>query len=184
MALFKTSSSLATTSTSPVARLGLMVFFAAQAYNAVHFNNVFAADSFCLGKIFTGVVGVNHYLHNAAAVAQVNKNQSAVVASFGNPAAKHNFFFVVGFGQACRNNDCVSNYSYFCTSVCKIVTISSTGISVCVLFVISFKVTAPRSSSPSPKITANLAFRAPGLLHLRFHTARHKVKLGFKPRLP
>ena len=65
----------------------------------MYFNNVFAADSFCLGKIFTGVVGVNHYLHNAAAVAQVNKNQSAVVASFGNPAAKHNFFFVVGFGK-------------------------------------------------------------------------------------
>ena len=58
-----------------------------QTHFACYFDNVLAADSFSSSKAIAGIVRVNDNLHDTAAVTQIDENQPAVVAAFGNPTA-------------------------------------------------------------------------------------------------
>ena len=63
----------------------------AQAHLALNLDYEFVTD--VLSSFEAGACGfrVSNYLYNTATVAQIDKNQSAVVTTFGNPAAENDF---------------------------------------------------------------------------------------------
>ena len=59
----------------------------AKTHFTCYFDNVFAANSFSSRKAIACIVRVNDNLNDTAAIAQIDENQPAVIAAFGNPTA-------------------------------------------------------------------------------------------------
>ena len=70
-----------------------------QTYITNYLDNIFVTDVFGSFEAAACAFGIGNNLHDTAAVTQIDKNQSAVVTSFSNPAAQYNLFAGLLLGQ-------------------------------------------------------------------------------------
>ena len=70
-----------------------------QTYITNYLDNIFVTDVFGSFEAAACTFGIGNNLHDTAAITQIDKDQSAVVTTFSNPAAQYNLFAGLLLGQ-------------------------------------------------------------------------------------